>query len=126
MNRSSREGGKYENPQTRSRQQLEPPPYDGQTSCGTYNIQFKAAGKVNNLNDLEKATALVIALHEPTLGLFRTLYLQISAVLELHFGEWNLQLFCAQLKIRKQKVCQYAHNRLSFWKKWLRVISLMA
>lgn len=35
--------------------------------------QFEAAGKVNNCNDLENATALVIALRDPALDLLRSL-----------------------------------------------------
>lgn len=45
---------------------LNPPPYE------TYNMQFEAAGAVNNWNDRDEATALVTALREPAVDLLRT------------------------------------------------------
>lgn len=59
--------------------------------CETYKMQFEAAGEVNNWNDQEKSTALVIVLQQ-RLTCFKRYLLPTRkitsyATFELHFEE---------------------------------------
>lgn len=90
---------------------ITPPTYDGSTSWGMYKRQFEAAALSNGWSDVEKATALVIALRGPALELLQTVpvdqqrvYGTLVAALELRYGDQHRQqLYLAQLRSRLQK-----------------------
>jgi hypothetical protein len=90
---------------------INPPPYDGQTSWAVYKRQFEAASSVNGWNDEEKTTALLVALRGSALEVIQTLpvtqqhdYEALVAALDRRYSDQHhKELYRAQLKTRQQK-----------------------
>ena len=90
---------------------VKPPTFDGQSPWSMYRRQFEAAASANGWSDEEKATALIVALRVPALGMLQSIPVEqqnhfgdLVAALELRYGDQHReQLYRAQMKNRVQK-----------------------
>ena len=87
------------------------PPYDGRSSWEAYRTQFEMLARVNNWNEMEKATYLAVSLKGPALTMLSNIprdnlynYSLLIAALEARFGSTHqAELHRIKLKNRTRK-----------------------